>query len=99
MKKEKDIEFAGHLNELRRRFLYSLVYFVIMLVVSFYFASNIVDFIKSTNSSASSICPSHLYTLEIGKYCTEAARFASINSLIIFVASSSELTVVLIRII
>ena len=50
MKKEKEIEFTGHLKELRRRFAFSLVYFVLMLIISFCFASLIVDFIKTTSS-------------------------------------------------
>jgi len=50
MKEDRNVDFTGHLKELRRRFAFSLIYFVIMLIVSFCFASQIVDFIKNTSS-------------------------------------------------
>lgn len=50
MRKERDIDFSDHLKELRRRFVFSLVYFIIMLIISFYFSSQIVSFIRNTSS-------------------------------------------------
>ena len=51
MKRNRDFEFFEHLKELRRKFVYSLICFVILLIISFCFSPQIVHFIRTTSSS------------------------------------------------
>lgn len=50
MNKDKDQAFMEHLVELRKRFVISLIFFVITLTISFFFVPQIVAFIKKTSS-------------------------------------------------
>lgn len=51
MKKNKDVEYLVHLKDLRRKLVYSLICFIIILIISFYFSPQIFEFIMNTSSS------------------------------------------------
>ncbi len=51
MDKKEDIGYLEHLVELRKRFVISLVFFIIALVVSFFFVPQLLEFIKNTSSN------------------------------------------------
>jgi len=50
-KEKKEDGYLEHLVELRKRFVISLVFFIIALVVSFFFVPQLLAFIKSTSSN------------------------------------------------
>lgn len=50
MFKDNDLGFMAHMVELRKRFVITLVFFVITLTISFFFVPQIITFIKETSS-------------------------------------------------
>ncbi len=51
MKKNRDAEFLVHLKDLRRKLVYSLICFTVILIISFCFSPQIFEFIRNTSSS------------------------------------------------
>lgn len=49
MANDRDLGFMEHMVELRKRFVISLIFFVISLTISFFFVPQIISFIKATS--------------------------------------------------
>ena len=85
MFKDNDLGFMAHMVELRKRFVITLVFFVITLTMTFFFVPQIVTFIKATSSGLN-------IDLNIFNVTDSLYLYMRVASLVAFIVSVPFLT-------